>query len=287
MITTGRRLLRAALGAALLSAFTLPSADAIVRRHDVADQQYLDFGTQFPNVGRLTSATSFGSGVLVASRWVLTAAHLTTPNQFALDDGLYTVEEFHRHPDWTGTVTDGNDLALARLSAPVGGIAPADWYTGGNEVGSVGVSVGFGNTGPGLTGDQSGTGGTRRAAENTIEELGSGSPFTPPRPPDDTLEYLFNEPGDAGVRPLEGSAARGDSGGPVFIDFGDGYVVAGIHSFVWNMDGGALATYGDVVVSARVAAYDDWIVATIPEPRTWSLIGGLAVLGVALLRRRR
>jgi hypothetical protein len=277
---------KAVLAAGLLSFSGALTAEAIVRRHDVADQLYLDFGAQFPSVGRLTSATGLGSGVLISSRWVLSAAHLSTPTQFAVGDGLYTVEEFIRHPDWDGSVTNGNDLALARLSGSVTDVAPSVWYTGSNEIGQIGVSVGFGNTGTGLTGQQSGTAGIRRAAENSIESLGSGSPFTPPRPPDDTLEYLFNEPGDTNVLPLEGMAAQGDSGGPVFIDFGDGYRIAGIHSFVWNMDGGSLATYGDVVVSARVAAYDDWILATVPEPRTWALLAGLAALAVCAVRRR-
>ncbi len=272
--------------AAFFLFLSVPAAEGIVIRHDVADQEYVDLGAEFSTVGRLTSSTSLGSGVLIHPFWVLTAAHLTTPNQFALGDQVYTVGEFHRHPDWDGQVTNGDDLALAKLSEPVSGIAPSNWYTGHGELGEIGISVGFGNTGTGLTGQQSRTTGTRRAAENTLERLGSGAPHTPPRPPDDTLEYLFNEPGDGNVRALEGMAAQGDSGGPIFVDFGEGYEIAGIHSFIWNMDGGSLATYGDVVVSARVAVYDEWITATVPEPRMWSLLAGLIVLGIAGFRCR-
>ncbi len=295
-------LLSATLAVTLIS-FWLPSAEGIVRRHDVDDQNYLDFGAQFPSVGMLTSSTSLGSGVLIHPSWVLTAAHIqnngVAPDQFQVDDNLYTVSEFYQHPDWNSeadsndAILDGNDIALARLDSPVVGIDPSNWYTGSNEVGAIGVSVGFGNTGTGLDGQVSGTAGTKRAAESTIErDDTAGGPPGPPQPGvqvDTTLEYDFLAPDDVDVLPLEGAAARGDSGGPVFIDFGDGPLVAGIHSFVINWDDtdDGLATYGDTVASTRVSLYDDWIVSTIPEPRTWGLLTGFAVFALAAFLRRR
>ncbi len=269
--------------------FLPPEAECIVRRHDVDDQLYRDFGAEFPSVGRVLSSSSLGSGVLIHSRWVLTAAHLqngSAPDTVDMGDSLYNVEEFITHPDWNGDVRDGNDLALARLAEPVFDVMPSDWYTGSDELNRIGVSVGFGRTGTGLTG-QSQSAGVKRAAETMIESVGSGSPFTPPHPPDDTLEYVFYSPEDNDVRPLEGMAAQGDSGGPVFIDFGDGFLIAGIHSFLWNVDEGDLATYGDAVVSTRVAAYDDWIMASIPEPRFSGVLGGSLALALVLLARRR
>lgn len=291
-------LLSAILTSILISA-TLPSAEGIVRRHDVNDQEYLDFGSLYPSVGMLTSGSSLGSGVLIDSRWVLTAAHLqsgdSAPNQFEIGDGLYTVSEFHTHPGWdteadpNDAIRDGNDIALARLAEPVASIIPSTWYTGSDERGRIGVSVGFGNTGTGLTGQQSGTAGTKRAAESLIvrdDDRGGPGPPQPTVQVDTTLEYDFLSPDDAGVLDLEGSAAQGDSGGPVFIDFGDGPLVAGIHSFVINRGGDGLATYGDTVASTRVSLYDDWILATIPEPRTWGLLAGSAVLLLVISRRR-
>ena len=269
-----------------------PAAEAIVIRHDVLDQTYIDFGAEFSSVGRLTSNTNTGSGVLIARSWVLTAAHLksgsSVPGTFLLGGVPYAVETFYAHPDWTGDVLDGNDLALVRLAQPVTQTAPSAWYTGNEEVGRIGVSVGYGRTGTGLTGQISSSG-TKRAGESLLETIGTRSPFTPDLPPDDTLEYRFYDPGDPNVLPLEAMAAQGDSGGPVFIESDGAFLIAGIHSFLWNMNGGNLATYGDVVVSTRVAAYDEWIMGVIPEPGTVALWAGAAawLLAAGFRRRKR
>lgn len=278
------------LAAILLAGSVLP-VHGIVRRDDVADQQYIDFGNQFPTVGRLTiNGNTHGSGVLIDSRWVLTAAHLSVDTNgfdFANGDGLHTVDQFIRHPDWSGTVTDGNDLALARLSEPITNVSPSDWYTGSDELGKIGVSVGFGRTGTGLTGDTQGAG-TKRASNSLIEQITQSPPPQEPNPIADTLEYSFYSPDEDpdDVLALEGAAGRGDSGGPIMMDFGDGYLIVGIHSFLWTEGAENVGFYGDTVVSTRVAAYDDWIVSTIPEPGTWALWGGLVAFAAVAVWRR-
>ncbi len=276
-----------------------PSTEGIVRRDDVDDQDYIDFGAQFPSVGEFaTNGSIRGSGVLISeagageSRWVLTAAHLATPNEFTIGDTLYAVSEFIRHPDWDadgGPLDTGveDDIALARLDTVVSGVTPLPWHDNdGDLLPGVEVdSVGFGRTGTGLTGEQSGTSGTKRAAQNTIETLGTTAPLTPP---ESAFEYVFNEPGSADVRDLEGMGVLYDSGGPALADFGDGPVVVGIHSYVIDQDDQGRGTYGDVMGSTRVPLYDDWIASTIPEPGTWGLLSGFAVFAaVAVWRRRR
>ena len=48
-------------------------------RHDGIDAVYLNFGLTFRNVGQVAftnpSGSYYGSGTLISSRWVLTAAH--------------------------------------------------------------------------------------------------------------------------------------------------------------------------------------------------------------------
>lgn len=263
------------------------SADAIVRRDDVADQEYIDFGALFPSVGKLERSNGGieGSGVLIDSRWVLTAAHLN-PAQVDFAGTLYTSEEFITHPDWTGDVNDGNDIALMKLSSSVTGVTPSSRYTGTDELGQVGVSVGFGNRGTGETGEISGTAGTKRAAESTIERFGSNAPVTSPAT---VFESDFFDPTNSAVLDLEGLPVTRDSGGPVFLNMGSAenpdYVVGGIHSFIMN-SGGALGTYGDTLGSTRVSDYDEWITATIPEPSTWAALLGLGALGFTIILRR-
>ncbi len=265
-------------------------AEGIVIRHDVLDQAYVDFAAEFPFVGQLASNSNSGSGVLIGSSWVLTAAHLrngmTSPRTFTVGGNQYAVEAFYSHPDWTGDVLDGNDIALVRLAEPVRNIAPAGWYTGNSELGRIGVFAGYGRTGTGLTG-QNLSSGVKRAGESLLERIGTDSALTPPPAPFNTLEYRFYGPDDVDVLPLEGIAAQGDSGGPVFIESYGMFLVAGVHSFIWNINGGDLGTYGDVVVSTRVAAYDDWIVAVIPEPATVALWAGVGVILLAGGFRRR
>ena len=76
------------------------SAQAIVIRHDISDQAYLDYAQQdqFSPVGRMIfqsgdSLYFSGSGTLVGERWVLTAAHVAenaADNDWFFDTGTGT-----------------------------------------------------------------------------------------------------------------------------------------------------------------------------------------------------
>lgn len=266
------------------------NAGAIVGLHTLDDQEYRDFGAQFPSVGKLsTNGTIRGSGSLISeagggsSNWVLTAAHLATPNEFTVNGTIFSVVEFIRHPDYNSS-TLANDVALARLSTSVSGQSPLSWHGNDNDVGAglQVVSVGVGRSGDGQTGE-SGPAGTLRAAQNTISAKGTNSPITPGPT---FMEYIFHDPSHSSVRPLEGMAVLYDSGGPVVADFGSGYTIVGVHSYVIN-NGGARGTYGDITGSTRVTLYDDWITSVVPEPTVWGLFAGLAALSGAIFKRRR
>ncbi len=75
---------------------------------------------------------------------------------------------------------------------------------------------------------------------------------------------------------LEYLIASGDSGGPMFMNFGSGAVVAGVHSFIASADGNTDADYGDIAGSTRVSSYASWIASTMsdndpvaPELSSW------------------
>jgi hypothetical protein len=80
-----------------------------------------------------------GSGVIISSRWILTAAHVVedmNPNDSLIVVGsdweygdVYEVESFYIHPSWNGVdeLDLGFDIALVELSEHISGIYPSSW----------------------------------------------------------------------------------------------------------------------------------------------------------------
>jgi hypothetical protein len=186
--------------------------------------------------------------------------------------------------------------------------APASLYTGTNELGAHVVMTGYGiqGTGAGHVNEISADF-TRRGAENLISlradqdptvlnELYAGNTAI-------ASTYLlsdFDDPGDpqhpenaypSALDPLslEGSTAPGDSGGPVFADFGNGMQVIGLNTWIDGyFDDSDNASYDDIFATIRVSPFIGWIneVTGIPEPGSCSMVL-VAVMGALCVRHRK
>jgi secreted trypsin-like serine protease len=266
------------------------------RRHDVDDSLYTGLAAlpAYQAVGSLSTSTGFSSGTLIASNYVLTAAHSVfgapaSSVRFTVGGQTYFGSEVFILPGYTGDLLAGNDLAIVRLTSHVTNVTPAALNSNTNEKGLVGTMVGFGATGTGDTGYKSGTAGTKRAGQNVLDEFGDFfanvniavvmSDFDHPDIPG------LSTFGSSTPLDLEYSVAPGDSGGGLFVDFGSGPVLAAVHSWIYGRDGTNNASYGDLMGSVRVSIHYNWIMSVIPEPSSYVLLA-LGMIGVYGLKRR-
>lgn len=86
----------------------------------------------------------------------------------------------------------------------------------------------------------------------------------------------------------EGQVAVGDSGGGMFTLDGGNWELAGVLDLqgTFNNQPGETAVFGDATYAIDVASYRTQILAAIPEPSSFTLLGGSALLFAAIRRRK-
>jgi hypothetical protein len=248
------RALRRAIWVAmlLLNALTASDARAIIRRHDVADSEYIVDPGELPQVIDLLEPGDC-LATLIDPEWLITAAHctegLTLPHAVPIAGTSRAVAAIVDHPGYDGW---DHDVSLLRLEEPVTDVAPLPLYRDTGEVGKTVILVGRGDTGTGLLGQSAATLDllTRRAT-NVVTSA------------DDLwLRWTFDAPDSEAVMDLEGISGDGDSGGPALIVIDGVLQVAGISAWQ-DADDPDLGRYGVVEVYSRVSTELAFIEGTI------------------------
>jgi Trypsin len=237
---------------ALIVAFATLPTHAILIRPDRSDEEYRELATRYDTSVILEAPD--GEGVLIAPRWVLTAAHMAKALQemkalpkLTFAGKAYEIQGVFIHPDWKKG--GPGDIALLQLKIPVEGVEPTPIYREKDEGGKTVVIVGHGYTGkigekplPKEKWDRK-----KRAAINTITKV------TP------RILGLEIKAGDD-ASDLQGAAGPGDSGGPAYVEVNDELFVIGIGYATddTNADG-IIGNVGDWELYVRVSAYAGWI----------------------------
>ncbi|MBP8145597.1 MAG: trypsin-like serine protease [Inhella sp.] len=249
---------------------------------------------RFDNDGNLGNGSYICSGTLLnGGQYVLTAAHCADDYAaagfvMAIDHGVYgnvaagtqniSGSNVWVHPGWTGGLSQGNDIAVIKLSSAIVGVTGFKLSTT-NDVGKTFLIMGHGTTQVGNV--NAGTNwndyGWAHYGYNEIDATGKqfldaaqamGLPslgtwsnadgeeyvsdydgltdnsggITDPAIRHNTLGRITGLSSSQGLGANEGLIAGGDSGGGDFVWNGSEWLLTGVHSWGWQFCGGRLTT---------------------------------------------
>ena len=261
---------------------------AVVIKADVDDARYRIPANAIPALADLPGE---GHGVLIAPRWVVTAAHAISwqmsVNEVTIGGKPRKVAKIIKYPGYKklpnqlikevlasgdffkawAFLASSNDIALLELASPVTDVTPVPLYRGNKEAGMTVELVGKGATGDGTKGQDphSSHRTALRHAFNVI--VGADARY---------VWYRFDAP-PSGL-PLEGITGSGDSGGPLLVGDGTSRQLVGLaswskyppgHPFLSKWTPGrpfVEGLYGEIVYAVRISSYIQWIEGVISAP---------------------
>jgi hypothetical protein len=266
--------------AAFLLLLTSFGANAVVIRDDVPDLQYRMAVTEFP---ALVDLPGEGHGVLIAPRWVVTAAHAVgwqhSVDAVVVGGAPRAVSRVVVHPgyrkvpqemvdsalksgEWEAFfdfVAASDDIALIQLAEPVSDVEPVRIYEG-SALGKIVRIMGRGATGTGAKGHHL-HGPNRTDLRQGYNEITLSESRW--------IGYVFDAPPNA--HPLEAVTGSGDSGGPILVGVGNEWQVAGVSAWKRGMVSGTEihpGRYGETSYGVRLGNYIDWIETTTTAANT-------------------
>jgi trypsin len=210
----------------------------------------------------------FCSGTLIHEKWVATAAHCVEAVDeyasygmdifFILGDNLYNdsgwddydvAVDWIIHPDYNGSQYDlGVDLGLMELETGFQDVEPVQLNQETPTYEWEGVLLDY--VGWGVTRDNGQDSGIKRHTQ--IPFVGTGSLVGY----DDDFIISYDE---------DTNLCSGDSGGAALQSTEDGYVLVGVNSFVFSIQG-SQPCVGGASGATRIDLYYDWIREFVPEP---------------------
>lgn len=274
-----------------------------IMRHDVSKQDYLDLAAepQFDCVGIIMSEEQTGgSCVLIAPRYVLTAAHcfvigrsgmkskhgqdsidaladaraqlngMAPYKDFVFKGKRYKGKRISVHPNYLNS--KGGDIALVELELEVEGIVPAVLNFEFDELHSDVVGVGFGASGIANQRSSVLSKGEKIAGQNVIDSIGGAKVnekgtvlFADFDHPEDAT---LNKMGSEIPSPLEYGMAGGDSGGGLFRQVEGRWELVGIASMSlkFSENSNVNGYYGMISGYTRTSAFTDWIENEMNQP---------------------
>jgi|GEM_PF-1176540 len=239
----------------------------IVINNTIGAQGSRDYAAPFDAVIRASVGCT---GTLIAPNVVLSARHCGIGAGDLIvfgdnsNDALFTATVLSSFlPDGPGSLLDGGDVSIHTLTAPVpiNVAEPMRLIDETDDLeGMRAATVGYGFNGLGSTGHGFSADGFRWGGENIIDVYGSPANASGANiisTDFDNSAGTTNTISSSSPVPLqfEATTAPGDSGGPVLVQFGSEWVIAGV------LSGGTTSTsvYGDISWWTGTAFYRDAI----------------------------